>query len=1510
MTNLASGYQLLKTLGSATQATIGDEVVYTLRVPAVAVNVALNNVVVSDTLHAALEYVGATATLNGGPLALTDSSTPGQVSLGIASIPAGQQAVITLRTRVANNASATAGVSVTNTASYTWTGMPGGISTASTSAPFTIIEPQLALTRAASTTTPAPGSLVNVTLTFTAAGGTAADNFANAFDLALRESLDLGLAYEAGSARLNGAVLADPAITGDGSGTAQTLDWDPANGIDIDLAEGATATLTYGVRVLAGVAAGQTLNSSAVARWTGLNGTNAPERTGSATPAVNDYFTAPVALALTTPLAFTATKSVINVTTGQDPGANAAPGDVLRYTVVLTNDSVVAVGNAALTDSLAAQFAAGSLQVVSISDAGATDASNAAGGSNGRGLVDIRNISFAPQGSAGDSVTVVFEATLAPVIASGSTVLNQAQFAVNSVATATSNQTSTLIGSAPLWRVQKVSQDLTGDGSVLRPGDTLRYTITVQNIGNENASGVTLRDLLPSFTGYVAGSTTLNGTAVADVGGASALQNGMLIRAPGSTGAGQMNADASGAAANTATIGFSVTVAGSAVAGTVISNQGFVTGAGEGSGAFAEQPSDDPATAAVNDATRDIVGALPLLDAQKTVALVVDNGTPGVVEPGDTLRYTIVVSNSSAIAASGVVLTDDVPADTIYAGGSLTLNGAAAGQPDGGLLPLAAGFAINSPAAASGTVAGNASATVTFDVVVNGGVPAGTVISNQGFVASNELATEPTDADGNDGNGDQPTTIVTGSAQQLAIVKEVGVVGGGAALPGSQLDYTVRITNTGAVPATQVLVSDDLASLVGQATYVANSATLNGSTTGVSQAGSVLLADYAAAYGNLAVGATATLRFRVQIGAGVAAGTTLSNTGTVSWGSPTLTASSTVDIAVGGLPGSVALNGRVWHDADFDNVNDAGERRLGGWSVDLYRGATVLGSATTDSDGAYRFSGLAATVAAADQYELRFRAPGASATTALLGLASSAFANGLQRISAITAAGGSSVQDLDLPIDPNGVVFDAILRAPVAGATLTLTDSAGTAVAAACFDDAAQQNQVTTALGFYKFDLNFSDASCPSGGGYLLRVTPPASGYEAGVSRLLPPTSSDATAAYSVPVCAGDANASSAECEAQASETVPGAGTPAGAYYLHLQFASSALPADSQVFNNHIPLDPVLGNAVTIRKTSARVNVSRGDLVPYVITVNNTLPVALADINLVDRFPAGFRYVTGSARLDGVAVEPVASGRTLNWGGLTVPGNTQRTLKLLMIPGAGVSEGAYVNRAQVFNTVTGGAASGEAQATVRVVPDPTFDCTDVIGKVYDDANLNGMQDDGEKGLPGVRLATARGLIVTTDAHGRYHLSCALTPDENRGANFIVKVDDRSLPTGYRLTTENPLVQRATRGKLVKFNFGATLHRVVRLDLANGVFEPGRTTLRPQWETRLPLLEAQLVKAPSVLRVAYMAEAEDAALVEARVKAVKREIAKRWAAAGNPYELTIETEVFWRTGAPPVRRATR
>jgi len=275
-----------------------------------------------------------------------------------------------------------------------------------------------------------------------------------------------------------------------------------------------------------------------------------------------------------------------------------------------------------------------------------------------------------------------------------------------------------------------------------------------------------------------------------------------------------------------------------------------------------------------------------------------------------------------------------------------------------------------------------------------------------------------------------------------------------------------------------------------------------------------------------------------------------------------------------------------------------------------------------------------------------------------------------------------------------------------------------------------------------------------------------------------------------------------------------------------------------------------------------------------------------------------------------VPTAPTVSGRELVWSGVNIPVTGHRTLHLLLAVGGGVSEGEYTNRARVIDGLTGAPLSGEATATVRVLPDPTFDCTDVLGKVFDDANRNGVQDPGEKGLQGVRMVTARGLSVTTDAYGRFHITCAITPQEDRGSNFVLKLDDRTLPSGYRMSTRQTQVQRATRGKALRMNFAASIHRVVALDMADEVFEPGSTEMRPQWKPRIARLLEELKKSPAVLRLSYVADVEDSRLVDRRLAAVEKEIAAAWKALDCCYELTIEREVFWRRGAPPDRSAVR
>jgi uncharacterized repeat protein (TIGR01451 family) len=821
------------------------------------------------------------------------------------------------------------------------------------------------------------------------------------------------------------------------------------------------------------------------------------------------------------------------------------------------------------------------------------------------------------------------------------------------------------------------------------------------------------------------------------------------------------------------------------------------------------------------------------------------------------------------------------------------------------------------PAAGSGTLSAGENAVVTFDVLVNANipsvsVPAGTLISNQGSVGMSQLPTLLTDADGNSSNGYQPTVVAVGDAQQLSIIKSIAVVGGGAPLPDSQLEYTIQVTNVGMVPATNVVITDDLTPLAAQVTYVAGSATMNGSPNGVSFTSPVLTATYGTA---LDPGSSVIVRFDVKINSNVPTGTTLTNTAQVSWDSPDSPKYADASFNVGTIPGSAGLNGTVWHDADLDNNNDGTEQHLQGWSVQLYRNNQLLATVLTDANGVYQLTGLAPNIGTSDLYELRFLAAGAGSNTPSLGNAASpdmyGFTDGPQRISDIIVDSGDNFQNLNLPLWPNGAVYNSVVRQPIAGARLALVNATtGTALPSRCFDDPVQQNQITASDGFYKFDLNFSDASCPAGGDYLIEVSPPTTGYMNMPSQIIPPASDASMAAFSVPACPGstdDAMPLTEYCEAVASAQVPPLSvqprTAGTVYYMHLLLSNGDIPGESQIFNNFIPIDPVLDGAVAITKTTPLINVTRGTMVPYTITVTNVYAMPLSGISIIDRFPAGFKYVAGSARMDGNPAEPRINGRELVWDDLELQVNQKYTIKLLLVVGSGVSEDEYVNRALVLSTVTGGAVSREATATVRVIPDPTFDCTDVIGKVFDDRNLNGQQDTGEKGLPGVRIVTVRGLLATSDKNGRFHITCAAVPDENLGSNFILKLDERTLPSGYRLTTENPRVQRATRGKMLRFNFGATIHRVVRIDIADGVFKPNKTELRLQWTSKISQLLEELKKAPSVLRLSYLGDVERKGLVQKRLEELKKIITEEWKQSDGGYRLNIETEIFWRRGAP-------
>jgi uncharacterized repeat protein (TIGR01451 family) len=573
---------------------------------------------------------------------------------------------------------------------------------------------------------------------------------------------------------------------------------------------------------------------------------------------------------------------------------------------------------------------------------------------------------------------------------------------------------------------------------------------------------------------------------------------------------------------------------------------------------------------------------------------------------------------------------------------------------------------------------------------------------------------------------------------------------------------------------------------------------------------------------------------------------------------PTNCTTATVTITV--LPPRSAVNGIVYLDDNLNRSRETGEELQVNWIVNLIRDGDVVETTTTDTDGFYAFE----DILSGGGYSIQFIHP---TTGTVFGV-----------INDVDLPVNGTLNDQNLPIDPSGVVYDAITRNPVSGAVVTLVDASGTPLPTVCYLDPSQTGQVTAADGYYRFDIVAgADAACPVGRTeYRLQVTAPT-GYADPVSTV-------------IGVESGSLNVSGLGNPAP---VVPNNSAPQGGepttYYLGFLIAAG----DANVVNNHIPLDPFLSRTpLLVTKTSTTLTASTGDLVPYTITVRNTEAAARAAVNVIDILPPGFKYVPGSSRVDEIAFEPTVANRELRWENQTFAGNQLRTYQIVAVIGAGVTEGDRINTAVGRSGVTGTDISNRAQAVVSIVPSAIFDCAEIIGKVFDDLNGDGYQNDGEPGIPGARVATVNGQLITTDEYGRYHITCAAVPDAQIGSNFVLKLDTRTIPAGYSPTSDNPQSIRLTRGKISELNFGVQKARVVSIVLDTRAFQAGGSNLNQAFAAQLNGLtevEAQRL----VIQITYSASTgENTELVQARLAVLKRML-----------EATFEDDDDW-DGPPP------
>jgi fibronectin-binding autotransporter adhesin len=261
--------------------------------------------------------------------------------------------------------------------------------------------------------------------------------------------------------------------------------------------------------------------------------------------------------------------------------------------------------------------------------------------------------------------------------------------------------------------------------TVIAPGAHETYTITVSNTGPSTATGVTLTDTLPAalltptFTSSATGGATGN-TA---------------------SGAGNLN--------ETLTL-----PAGSSVTYLV---SGMIDQAATGT-------LDNTVTVTAPPTAPDLTGSIHSATDSDTLAPAADLGvvktvSGGTTLAGDTITYTVTLTNHGPSNSQNVSLSDAVPANTTFVSATQTAGPAfvLSTPPPGG------GGTIT---ATIGTFSSGASATFSIVVNVIGGVTPGTIVSNTAAASS---VSTPDPNSGNDSAtanktiGARPGIIVVGA---------------------------------------------------------------------------------------------------------------------------------------------------------------------------------------------------------------------------------------------------------------------------------------------------------------------------------------------------------------------------------------------------------------------------------------------------------------------------------------------------------------------------------------------------------------------------------------------------------------------------------------------------------------------------------------------------------------------------------------------------------------------------
>ena len=409
----------------------------------------------------------------------------------------------------------------------------------------------------------------------------------------------------------------------------------------------------------------------------------------------------------------------------------------------------------------------------------------------------------------------------------------------------------------PTKTVMQVSDS--NSNNILDPGERIEYTIALNNTSaTETLTNLLFSDLVPAQTTYVSGSLSSTGGTVNEAG-APTLEVSIPSLGPGSA----------------VTITFRADVNAGVPVGTTISNQGSVD-----SDQTVPTPTDaDGVPGNGSQPTLITVGGPPTpatgLYAEKLVAFLADNDDSGTVTQGDTMRYTIVLTNVGSDPLTGAAFTDTIPAGLTYVASSAVASSGSV-----------AVIGQNITWSDLFTLQPGEVAQAIFEVTITSVTPPSQTFTNQGTATSNQTGSILTDSNGDSSDGNQPTrfTALNGGteAPEIDVQKRYAVVIDtspvGVPSPQDTLQYTITVSNTGSSAATNVRLTDPDPICSGAldpcTTYVPGSLT-------TSLGAVVSESPIEVNLGTVPVGGLATISFQVTVDAATADGVVISNQATV-----------------------------------------------------------------------------------------------------------------------------------------------------------------------------------------------------------------------------------------------------------------------------------------------------------------------------------------------------------------------------------------------------------------------------------------------------------------------------------------------------------------------------------------------------------------------------------------------------------------------------------------------------